>query len=290
MAGKGRVAFLGLGTMGAPMAVNLVKAGFDVAVWNRTADKAKPVAAAGARQVEHPRQAAVDVDAVHLCLLNPQAVEDVIFGEGLLVGMTPGQVLVDHGTTGLEVTRRVAQAATERGILFADAPISGGVEGARAASLAIMVGGEAEVFERIRPTLEALGKTVRHAGPVGSGQALKLANQLMVIVNQFAAAEAFAFARAAGVDGGVFAEVLSNAWARSFMLERSLPNFLANDHAGGRTAVAMFLKDAGLIAGDAAAPLPVFAAAHALLKEAIDHGFGQDDITATLQLYLEETR
>ncbi|MBV8087328.1 MAG: NAD(P)-dependent oxidoreductase [Chloroflexi bacterium] len=280
-----RIGFIGLGTMGGPMALNLVRAGFDVTVWNRTGAKCAPLVEAGARQVEFASQVASHADAVHLCLLNPQAVHDVVFGEGLLVAMKPPQILVDHGTTGLHMTQTVATAAMERGVPFVDAPISGGVEGAREASLAIMAGGEREAYDRILPTLNALGQTVRYTGPSGSGQALKLANQLLVIIHQMAASEAFVFARKAGVGGQVFAEVLTNAWGRSFMLERSLPNFLANDHAGGRTNVAMFLKDAWLIADDAPAPLPVFDAAKERLEQAIDARLGEDDITAALKLY-----
>ncbi|HEV7214476.1 MAG TPA: NAD(P)-dependent oxidoreductase, partial [Chloroflexota bacterium] len=278
MPDKLRMLFLGTGIMGAPMAANLLRAGFDVTVWNRTPSKTEPLVSAGAHSARVLEREVHDAEAVHVCLKNPPAVEQVLFGGGVLHAMHSGQVLVDHGTTGLALTRRIAQVCSERGIQFLDAPISGGVEGALAATLAIMAGGEQPVFERVRPALEAMGKTVRYVGPSGSGQALKLANQLLVIVQQFAAAEAFAFARKAGVDGQVFGEIISNAWGRSFMLERSLPGFLADDHAGGRTAVAMFLKDAGLIAGDASAPLPVFAAAHALLTEAVGHGFGQDDI------------
>ncbi|HLY64723.1 MAG TPA: NAD-binding protein, partial [Chloroflexota bacterium] len=165
-----------------------------------------------------------------------------------------------------------------------------GFEGARDATLAIMAGGEREVFEQVRPVLQALGRTVRHVGLGGSGQALKLTNQLLVIIHQLAAAEAFAFARKAGVEGQVFGEILSNAWGRSFMLERSLPGFLADDHSPGRTSLALFLKDANLISDGTAElgqTLPLFDAAKALLGGAVDLGYGGQDITATLRLYTD---
>ncbi|HEX6513216.1 MAG TPA: NAD(P)-dependent oxidoreductase [Chloroflexota bacterium] len=283
-----RISFLGVGIMGAPMAANLLNAGFEVTVWNRTPAKADALAAMGASRADVLEQAVHECDAVHLCLKDPPAVEAVLFEGGALHAMRAGQLLVDHGTTGLALTRRVAQVCAERGIDFLDAPVSGGVEGARAATLAIMAGGEQPAFERARPALEAMGGAVRYVGPTGSGQALKLANQLLVVVQQFAAAEAFSFARTAGVDGRVFGEIILNAWGRSFMLERSLPGFLAGDHAPGRTSLNTLFKDAALIADSAselAQPAPVFAAAKSLLVEAIDRGFGEEDITATLKMY-----
>lgn len=283
-----RIAFLGTGIMGAPMAANLLRAGFDVVVWNRTAAKLEPLIQAGAHAAQAVEQAAFDADTVHLCLKNPSAVEAVLFDSGVLHAMRAGQILVDHGTTGLALTRRIAQICSERGVQFVDAPVSGGVEGARAATLAIMAGGEPSAFEQVRPALSAMGRTVRHVGPSGSGQALKLANQLLVIVQQFAAAEAFAFARKAGVDGQVFGEIITNAWGRSFMLERSLPGFLADDHTPGRASLAGLLKDAGLIAASAqeiGQPAPVFDAARALLAAVCDRGLGEDDITASLRMY-----
>ncbi|HLG69716.1 MAG TPA: NAD(P)-dependent oxidoreductase [Chloroflexota bacterium] len=284
-----RIAFVGTGIMGAPMAANLLRAGFPVTVWNRTPSKAESLVQAGAQRSDVLEAVVLSADSVHLCLKNPAAVEGVLFEGGVLHAMAPGQILVDHGTSGLALTRRVAQVCGERGIGFLDAPVSGGFEGARDATLAIMAGGEQPIFERVRPTLEAMGRTVRYVGPSGSGQALKLANQLLVIVQQFAAAEAFAFARKAGVDGQVFAEIIANAWGRSFMLERSLPGFLAGDHAPGRASLTTLGKDGGLIADSASElgqALPLFEAAHRLLQEAVERGYGEEDITASLRLYL----
>jgi 3-hydroxyisobutyrate dehydrogenase-like beta-hydroxyacid dehydrogenase len=282
------ITFIGLGTMGAPMVQNLLRAGHQVTVWNRTRSKEDPLLAAGACHADALEAAVHEAESTHLCLKDPAAVEEVLFRNGALHAMQPGRVLVDHGTTGLALTRRVAKVATERGVHFLDAPISGGVEGARAASLAIMAGGERQVFEQVLPALDAMGKTVRYVGPSGSGQALKLANQLLVIIHQFAASEAFAFARNAGVDSQVFGEILMNAWGRSFMLERSLPDFAAGTHAPGRTSMNLFLKDADLIAngtGEIGQALPLFMAAKGLLEDAIGHGFGGEDITASLELY-----
>jgi 3-hydroxyisobutyrate dehydrogenase-like beta-hydroxyacid dehydrogenase len=284
-----RTIFLGLGIMGAPMAGNLLRAGFPLTVWNRSRDKERPLVEAGARPAQVLEAAVHDAEAVHLCLKNPMAVEEVLFDRGVLFAIQPGGLLVDHGTTGLALTRRIAQVAAERGVRFLDAPVSGGVEGARDASLAIMAGGEEPVFQRARPALEAMGSTVRYVGPSGSGQALKLANQLLVIVHQFAAAEAFTFARQAGVDGQVFGEIIGSAWGRSFMLERSLPGFLAGDHAPGRASLGTLLKDSGLIGQSAAElsqRLPLFEAAQALLAQTIENGYAEEDITAALKLYL----
>ncbi len=276
------IAFLGTGIMGGPMVANLLGAGFEVTVWNRTLAKATELGAAVAKT---PAAAVADAESVHLCLKHPAAVEAVLFEGGVLEAMRQGQVLVDHGTTGVALTRRIAQVCAERGLQMLDAPISGGVEGAREATLAIMVGGDRAMYERVLPALNAMGKTVRHVGPSGSGQALKLANQLLVIVHQFAAAEAFAFARDAGVNANVFAEIITNAWGRGFILERSLPSFLDQLEKPGQAPLGTLLKDAGLIAESAAQPLPVFDAAKRLLGQAVAKGWTDDDIATALRLY-----
>lgn len=284
------LAFIGLGIMGGPMALNLAKAGHSVAVFNRSKEREQPLLAAGARSAATPTEAAKGAETVHICLKTPDVVRQTVFDGGLLASMQPGQLLIDHGTSGVALARQIAEAAAASGVRFMDAPVSGGLEGARAATLAIMAGGEAADYDRVRPLLEAMGKTVRHVGPVGSGQALKLANQLLVIVHQFAAAEAFAFARKAGVDGQTFGEVILNAWGRSFMLERSMPEFLAGDYAPGRTSLATLMKDARLLADsawDLDQMIPMAEAATELMTDAIEAGYGDGDVASTLKLYLD---
>ncbi|MHB8618700.1 MAG: NAD(P)-dependent oxidoreductase, partial [Chloroflexota bacterium] len=253
MSDKPRLAFVGLGVMGAPMAASLLRAGFPLTVHNRTRSREAPLVALGARSATLPA-AVAGADIVLTCLKNPDAVEEIYFGtptespaDGMLAAMRPGQILIGHETASVAFARRVALACRARGVDFLDAPVSGGVEGATAASLSIMAGGNPAIFERVEPVLAAMGRTVRHVGPTGSGQALKLANQLLVIVQQFAAAEAFAFAAKAGVDGEVFGDVILKSWGRSFMLERSMPGFLAGDFSGGRASVAGLLKDGCLV-------------------------------------------
>lgn len=286
-----KLSFIGLGIMGGPMALHLASAGHQLTVFNRSAVRVQPLLAAGAQAASTPVEAARGAEIVHLCLKNPDAVRDVVFEQGLLASLQPGQTLIDHGTSGVAQARQIGQAAAGRGVHFMDAPISGGVEGARAGTLAIMAGGEAAVFERVEPVLEAMGTTVRHVGPVGSGQALKLANQLLVIVQQLAAAEAFAFARKAGVDGETFGEIVLNAWGRSYMLERSLPGFLSGDFAPGRASLTTLMKDARLLADsawDLDLNIPLSEAATELMAAAIEQGYGDEDIAAALKLYLED--
>jgi len=286
-----RLAFIGLGIMGSPMAVHLAKAGHQLAVFNRTRSREQPLVELGAISAPTPADAVHGVEIVHLCLKNQDVVRDAVFQGGLLAAMQPGQILVDHGTSGVALARELARAGSQRRVDVVDAPISGGYEGARDATLAIMAGGEADVFERVRPLLETMGTTVRHVGPAGSGQALKLANQLLCVVNQFAAAEAYAFARKAGVDGRLFGEVILNAWGRSFMLERAMPNFLAGDHAGGRTSLTTYMKDIRLLADSAlelGQRIDLSERATALLQEAVDAGLAESDITSALELYSQQ--
>jgi 3-hydroxyisobutyrate dehydrogenase-like beta-hydroxyacid dehydrogenase len=201
--------------------------------------------------------------------------------------MRRGQVLIDHGTSGVSLARELAAAGAERGVEVLDAPISGGVEGARAGTLAVMAAGSRTGFERVQPAFDAMGKTIRFVGPAGSGQALKLANQLLVVIHQVAAAEAFAFARKAGVDGELFHEVLLNAWGRSFMMERGRPNFVSNSFEQ-RANPETLAKDLNLVRDSAReldARLDLTEAAGRLWQELLDRGYGGEDITAALKLY-----
>ncbi|MBV8084184.1 MAG: NAD(P)-dependent oxidoreductase [Chloroflexi bacterium] len=282
------LAFIGTGVMGSPMAENLARGGHQLTVWNRTRTREAPVLALGARSAATPLDALAGADAVHVCLLTGQITRELLLGnDGLLATMQPGQVLVDHGTSGVAVARELAAAGAERGIEVLDAPISGGVEGARAGTLAIMAAGSRAGFERVLPAFESMGKTIRFVGPAGSGQALKLANQLLVVIHQLAAAEAFGFARKAGVDGELFHDILLNAWGRSFMMERGRENFVSNTFEQ-RANPGTLAKDLNLVrdsARELGARLDLTEAAGKLWQELLDRGYAGEDITAALKLY-----
>jgi len=286
-----RVGFAGLGHMGMPMARNLLRAGFEVWVWNRTRSKAEALAREGARIADSPAHLARETEVTLACLADVPAVEAVFLGpDGLVEGVRPGQVLADHSTVGPETTRRVYEAVRARGAWFLDAPISGGPEGARNATLTIMVGGDAPAFEKALPAFRAMGRRVEHMGPSGAGTATKLANQLLVGVHTLASCEAVLLARRAGVDLDRLLEVLMASWGASRMLERNLPRLRDRDFGPSPAPLRHLVKDLGLVADLArqvGLPVPLTKEALALYRRAYEQGLRDHDLTAVARL-LEE--
>ena len=245
--------------MGSPMAANLLKAGFQVTVWNRTSVRADSLVAAGAVLAGSPREVAEVSEVTLSCVTNSPDVETVALGaNGVIEGAPAGSVYIDCSTISPEVARRVAAALAAKGVSMLDAPVSGGDVGARAGTLAIMVGGEAATFERCLPVLEAMGKTVVHVGPSGAGQVVKLCNQVAGGLHLLAMAEAIALARAAGVAPEKMLEVVGAGAAGSWMLSNLAPRALRGDFAPG-FMVDLMQKDLGLVletAAKEALPLP----------------------------------
>ena len=219
-----RVGFVGLGAIGRPIAVHLARR-YDLVVWNRTRARAESFGRdTGAVVALTPRQAAADRDVVFTCLPNSPEVEAVLEGtEGLAAGLEPGSMLVDL-TSGIPaVSRRIAEQLAERDIGFLDAPVSGGTAGAEAGTLTIMVGGDADRFERIRPVLEAFGRRIVRVGPVGAGHALKAVHNMLIAVNVFALGEGLTTLARAGVTPRAALDVINNANGRSFVSEKLVP-------------------------------------------------------------------
>lgn len=228
------VGFIGIGIMGAGMSRNLVAAGFDVVVWNRT--RARAEAIEGAAVADSPRQVAERCDIVLICVSDSPDVEAVVTGsDGVLEGLRPGALVVDHSTISPSVTRRLADAVAEAGGSWVDAPVSGGSEGAANGTLSIMVGGTETDVTRAMPYFEAMGKTITHVGPVGSGQLVKLVNQMLVVVNQLAVSEALVFAEAAGLDLDATLRAVTGGAAGSWMLANRGPQMIARDWRPGFT-------------------------------------------------------
>jgi 3-hydroxyisobutyrate dehydrogenase-like beta-hydroxyacid dehydrogenase len=276
------VGFIGLGHMGLPMAENLLRAGFELTVFNRTRSKAD--ALRGARVAKTPAEVVDAAEMVLASLGNVAASLEIFLGpEGVVPAARPGQVLVDHSTVDVETSRRIYAAARARNALFLDAPVSGGAEGARAATLSLMIGGEAEAFEKALPVLRKLGTTVVHMGPCGSGTAAKLANQLLVGVHTIACAEALALAQGLGVDGEKLLSVLQRSWGQSRVLERNGPRVVGGDWGPSATPVRNLLKDLGLIeaaARKARLTLPAASIARAVFDRLEAEGHGESDIAA----------
>jgi 2-hydroxy-3-oxopropionate reductase len=231
-----RVGFIGLGIMGRGMAANLLKAGFDLTVWNRTASRADELVAQGAKLAASPAELGQGCDIICCCVSDTPDVREVLLGEGgVIKGAQPGALVIDMSTISPQGARDVAAALGEQGVHFIDAPVSGGSEGAAKGTLSIMVGGEAAQLERATPVLQAMGKTITHVGGVGDGQNVKLANQILVVGNMLAACEALIFAQAAGVDLEKALQAVVGGAAGSWMLANRGPQVIRRDWRPGFT-------------------------------------------------------
>jgi len=232
------VGFIGLGIMGAPMVRNLLAAGFDLTVWNRTTARCEPAAEAGATVADSPAAVAARSDITITCVTASADVEAVILGADgapspVIDGVRPGSVVVDMSTISPAVTRAAAARLAERDVQLLDAPISGGEQGAINGTLSIMVGGDPATLDRVRPVLEAMGSRITHCGPSGTGQTVKLCNQIAVSVNNLAMAEALLFCQASGVNPATMLEAISAGAAGSWQISNLGPRIVERDFAPG---------------------------------------------------------
>ena len=205
-----RVAFVGLGAMGLPMAQNIARAGFPLTVWNRTAATARPVAELGAAVAASPKEAAEAADVTLLCLpSSPEVGEILERADGVLAGAARGSIVVDCSTIDPQASRGFAARCAERGVDFLEAPLSGGTIGATNGTLTLMIGGDAAVLERARPVLQAVGKNLFHVGGAGAGQTVKLCNQMIFAAQMVAVAEAYTLLGDSGIDPKLATEIFS---------------------------------------------------------------------------------
>jgi len=228
------VGFIGLGIMGAPMARNIIKAGFALTVHNRTRAKEEPLAALGAKRAASPQEVAEQSTIIITVVGDSGDVEAVITGDdGVLAGAKAGSIVIDMSTISPTVTRRIAAAGEHHGVKMLDCPVSGGEQGAIDGTLSIMAGGAAEDLERARPVLAAMSKKITHIGGSGTGQMTKLCNQVVVGLTLLAAAEGLALAETSGLDAQKVFTALSEGAARSWLLESLGPKMLSRDFAPG---------------------------------------------------------
>jgi 3-hydroxyisobutyrate dehydrogenase len=285
-----RIGFIGVGTMGLPMATNLVKKGFAVTAFDLNAEAVKAAVAAGMTAAASAAEAVAAADLVITMLPSSSHVEAAYTGDGgVLAAGRRGTLCVDMSTIDPAVSRRVAATAAERGLRFIDAPVSGGVTGATDGTLAIMVGGAAADVTAARPALEAMGTNVIHVGAVGSGEVVKLCNNLIAGVSAVAVSEAFRIAQGFGVDPKVVTEVISKSSGNTWVMERAhpVPGLVAraastNDYKPGFMTDLM-CKDVGLAVEAARAlRIPVFVApaAQQVYRLASSHGLGRRDFTS----------
>lgn len=286
-----RVGFIGLGRMGLPMSRRLLQAGFDLTVHNRSQGKVQEIAREGAHPARSTAEITENTDILLACLPDIATVEEVFLGSGgVIESARPGQVLVDHSTVGVKTSRACAEAAKKKGAQFLDAPISGGTERAQDGTLTIMAGGPKEAYDKALPMFEAMGATVRHIGPTGTGTTVKLVNQLLVGLHSLAAAEGMLLGAKSGADPELVFEVVNSGWGQSFMLNRNAPVMMDRDFDGVRTQLRVFLKDLGLIhelAQELKVPTPGADLVYQLLSQATEQGLGDMD-GAAIVLPLEE--
>jgi 3-hydroxyisobutyrate dehydrogenase len=282
-----RVAFIGLGTMGAPMAAHLLRAGHSVTVYNRTEGRAQAwVAQHGGRCAPTPAEAARGAAVVFTCVGNDDDLREVCTGEqGAFASMPAGSVLVDHTTTSAEVARELASVAAQQGLRFIDAPVSGGNLGALQGVLTVMCGGQAEAFERVRPVISAYARAVTHLGDSGSGQLAKMVNQICVGGLLQGLAEALAFGEKAGLDMHRVLEVISQGAASSWQMVNRGPTMVNSQFDFG-FAVDWMRKDLGLVLDEGrrlGARLPATALIDQFYADVQAMGGGRQDTSSLIR-------
>lgn len=271
-----RIGFIGIGIMGSGMAANLVGAGHEVTVWNRTRSRAE--ALEGVAVASSPAEVARQCPIVMICVSDTPDVVEVVGGEdGLAEGLEAGSLVVDHSTISPSATRELAASVAEYGTAWLDAPVSGGSEGAQKGTLSIMVGGASDDLERARPFMEAFG-SITHVGPVGAGQTAKLVNQILVVVNQLAASEALLLAEAADLDLEATLAAVEGGAAGSWMLSNRGPQMIRRDWQPGFT-IDLQQKDLRLVleaADELGTPLPGTALVFQLYRALQRRGLGSE--------------
>jgi len=285
---KKRIGFIGLGLMGSRMAMNILKAGFPLTVWNRTREKMRPLLEAGAEGASSPKEVAERSDIIINIVTDSPDVEEVLLGpQGVIHGARPGLIVIDMSTISPIVTRRIAEKLAEKGIRMLDAPVSGGIIGAEKGTLSIMVGGDYETFKECLPIFEAMGKTITYCGNHGMGQMVKAVNQILVSMTMLAVAEALMFASKAGLDLETTLKAVSGGAAGSWQLTNNGARLLRGDLEPG-FKVEHLLKDLRIImevAREINMPLPGTALAYQLYRSLMAEGLGEKGTQAVIKVY-----
>ena len=278
-----KVAFIGLGTMGMPMAMNLLTAGHRLTVHNRSRDRELSLVDAGAQGAASPATAAAEADIVIVCVSDTPDVEAVVLGsEGVIAGAQPGTLVIDMSTISPNATRTMAAQLAAQQIAMLDAPVSGGSEGAKNGTLSIMVGGDGDDLAKAMPVLQAMGQTITHVGPIGAGQTTKAINQIVVAGTYWAVAEGLALGLKAELDMEKVVQAVGSGAAGSWAFTHRSDNMLNNTYPLG-FRMRLHRKDL-LIALDAARelglPLPMAAYVEQVESGLIAQGFGDEDMSA----------
>jgi 2-hydroxy-3-oxopropionate reductase len=280
-----RIGYIGLGLMGKPIATNLLKAGFPVIVHNRSRGAVRELVKAGAQEAGDPRALAEASDVVITNLPDSPDVESVVLGQGgVIEGARQGMLFIDNSTIKPESSRKIARRLSEVGMSALDAPVSGGDVGARAGTLAIMVGGPRQAFDRALPIFRAIGKTITYVGESGAGQVAKACNQVMVAAQMVAMGELLLLAQKSGVDPGRVVEAIRGGAAQCWALDVKPARLLAGERSPGFKAQMMH-KDLNIVMDTARAyglPLPGTAANHQLFRAMLQMGMDDLDNSAVI--------
>ncbi len=281
-----RIAYLGLGVMGSGMASNLLKAGHDVTVWNRTKEKCQPLVEQGAKQADTPAQAVIDADIIMYCLSHEAAVEQVVFGEdGILDGISEGQIAIDMSTVHPETSVEENHNYVENGVDFLDAPAFGSRNEAAAGRLWIVVGGKREVFDRAEPVFGPISESVHYMGETGKGATMKLVGNLIAACQIEALGESLLLASKAGLDLPLVLDVIGRTDFQSPLLKSAGAQLLQRDF-DTHFALKHMYKDTSLIlclAEELRSPAPALAAVREMMKAALNQGWGNENVTALIK-------
>ena len=288
-----RIGFIGLGAMGKPMAMNLVKVGCTLHVFDVVAEAVAELAVMGAKPCKSPRELAEHSDMVITMLPNAKIVESVIAGaDGILSAESEVKIIIDMSSVSPDSSRQMAKLAKAKGIAYVDAPVSGGVAGAQAGSLTIMVGGDDEAVAAVRPVLEILGQKIHHVGDVGAGDAVKLVNNLLLGINMAAVAEALVLGAKSGLKPEVMVDIIKGSSGRSYALEAKAPNFILKDNFAAGFAVDLQYKDLELAietAKGTGTPVPLAVMAQQIFEMARAKGLGRQDISSVIKVWEDLT-
>ncbi|GIP22569.1 NAD(P)-dependent oxidoreductase [Paenibacillus sp. J22TS3] len=283
-----KIGFIGLGTMGAPMVSNLLKKGYPVTVYNRTASKAEDLVKEGAKAVSTPREAAENNDVVITMVSDDNSIVDVYEGEhGLLKGLHQGSVVIDCSTISPSLSKKLAGQIGELGGSFLDAPVTGSSPAAVSGTLVFMVGGPADVLEAVMDIFDTLGKKVLHMGDNGTGSVAKLAHNTMVGINNLALAEGFAIASKSGLPADAFLELVQLGSAGSKAAELKGQKIIDHDFSN-QFSLQLMLKDlklASSLTDGASIPSPMLNLAKSLFQAGQTQGYGEEDLSAVVKIY-----
>jgi 3-hydroxyisobutyrate dehydrogenase len=281
-----KLGFIGVGNMGNPMAMNLIRAGHSLQVHDIKREAAQNLEEAGATWVNSPKEAASGVEAAFLSLPMPPDVEKVVLADnGVLAGIQTGKTIIDMSTNSPTVVRSLADKTAAKGVAFLDAPVSGGVRGARNATLAVMVGGEQSVYDKHEPLLKVIGSNVFYAGAVGAGNVVKLVNNMLAFIHMMGAAEAVVLGTKAGVDPNVLWQAVKASSGGSFVWESGTRAVL-RDRLAPTFTVDLASKDISLAVGlakEIGVPLTIGKVAEELVRHYQTSGYAKEDILATIK-------